>query len=238
MPHRNAPLTETGRLRPARCVVDDGWPVRRAAERFQVSHTTASRWANRYRRLGIAGMSDRSSRPHHQPAKTPARIEAEVIRLRREHRIGPLRLAGRTGIAPSTAHRILVRNSLPVLAACDRATDVRTPGEFQTAHIAGAYNVPLDTLREHRAELLAHLDEDVVLVCRSGARVAQAEQALAEAGLPDLRVLDGGMVAWEASGAPVNGGRSAGTWSARSAWSPDPSCSSPVWWACSCPECT
>ncbi|WP_412077298.1 leucine zipper domain-containing protein [Streptomyces xanthophaeus] len=56
--HRNAPLTETGRLRLARCVVDDGWPVRRAAERFRVSHTTAFRWAIRYRTLGVAGMSD------------------------------------------------------------------------------------------------------------------------------------------------------------------------------------
>jgi len=36
MVHRNAPLTETGRLRLACCVVDDGWPLRRAAERFQV----------------------------------------------------------------------------------------------------------------------------------------------------------------------------------------------------------
>ncbi len=31
VPHRNAPLTETGRLRLARCVVEDGWPLRRAA---------------------------------------------------------------------------------------------------------------------------------------------------------------------------------------------------------------
>jgi transposase len=51
MPHRNAPLTETGRLRLARCVVDDGWPVRRAAERFQVSPTTAARWAGLNRTL-------------------------------------------------------------------------------------------------------------------------------------------------------------------------------------------
>jgi transposase len=58
MPHRNAPLTETGRLRLARCVVDDHWPLRRAAERFQVSPTTAGRWAARYRRLGEAGMAD------------------------------------------------------------------------------------------------------------------------------------------------------------------------------------
>ncbi|MFD4915748.1 leucine zipper domain-containing protein, partial [Streptomyces virginiae] len=107
MPHRNAPLTETGRLPLARCVVDDGWPVRRAAERFQVSHTTAARWAGRYRQLGVAGMSDRSSRPHHQPSRTPTAVEQHVLRLRREHRIGPLRLAARCKIAPSTAHRIL-----------------------------------------------------------------------------------------------------------------------------------
>ncbi|MEU8918851.1 leucine zipper domain-containing protein, partial [Streptomyces nigrescens] len=66
MSHRNAPLTPTGRLRLARCVVDDGWPLRRAAERFQV-HTTAARWAGRYQLQGHAGLEDRSSRPHHQP---------------------------------------------------------------------------------------------------------------------------------------------------------------------------
>ncbi|MFS0697974.1 rhodanese-like domain-containing protein [Streptomyces nitrosporeus] len=87
-----------------------------------------------------------------------------------------------------------------------RLLDVRTPGEFQTGHIPGACNVPLDTLREHRMELGKHLDENVVLVCRSGARATQAEKALAEAGLPGLRVLDGGMTAWESSGAPVDRG--------------------------------
>ncbi|MFF7639823.1 rhodanese-like domain-containing protein [Streptomyces canus] len=87
-----------------------------------------------------------------------------------------------------------------------RLLDVRTPGEFRTAHIPGSYNVPLDTLREHRAELLHHLDEDVILICRSGARATQAEQALAEAGLPNLRVLDGGVMAWETAGGPLTRG--------------------------------
>lgn len=91
-----------------------------------------------------------------------------------------------------------------------RVLDVRTPAEFETAHIPGAYNVPLDNLREHRAELRRHLDEDVVLVCRSGNRAEQAEKALAEVGLPGLHVLHGGMVAWEGAGAPVNRGRQ--TW--------------------------
>lgn len=91
-----------------------------------------------------------------------------------------------------------------------RLLDVRTPAEFETGHIPGAYNVPLDTLREHREELRRHLDQDVVLVCRSGNRAEQAEKALAEVGLPGLRVLDGGMVGWAASGAPVRRGRQ--TW--------------------------
>ena len=87
-----------------------------------------------------------------------------------------------------------------------RILDVRTPGEFETAHIPGAYNVPLDLLREHRTELRTHLDDQVVLVCRSGARATQAEQALAGVGLPNLKVLNGGMLAWQAANAPVKQG--------------------------------
>ena len=83
-----------------------------------------------------------------------------------------------------------------------RLIDVRTPGEFEAGHIPGSYNVPLDLLREHRDELLNHLDDRVVLVCRSGNRAAQAERALAIAGLPNLRILTGGILAWrEAAGA-------------------------------------
>lgn len=87
-----------------------------------------------------------------------------------------------------------------------RIVDVRTPGEFESVHIPGAYNVPLDLLREHRDEFCAHLDENVVLVCRSGQRAGQAEQALREAGLPNLHILEGGMLGWESAGLPVNRG--------------------------------
>jgi transposase InsO family protein len=103
----------------------------------QVSHTTAARWAGRYWQLGAEGMHDRSSRPHHQPRRTPAVVEEQVVRLRREHRIGPLQPAARCGIAASTAHRILARHHVPPLAACDRATGAPTrryerarPGEL------------------------------------------------------------------------------------------------------------
>jgi len=87
-----------------------------------------------------------------------------------------------------------------------RLLDVRTAAEFTTAHIPGSYNVPLDLLREHRAELRQHLDQDVVLICRSGARAGQAETVLAAAGLENLHVLAGGVTAWEAAGAPLTRG--------------------------------
>lgn len=87
-----------------------------------------------------------------------------------------------------------------------RVLDVRTPGEFETVHIPGSFNVPLDTLREHREALRRHLDERVVLVCQSGARAEQAGQTLAEIGLPNLLVLDGGVAAWQAAGQAVERG--------------------------------
>jgi rhodanese-related sulfurtransferase len=91
-------------------------------------------------------------------------------------------------------------------ASPPRVFDVRTPGEFEAAHVAGAYNVPLDLLREHRDELIKHLDEDVVLVCRSGQRKTKAEETLREAGLSNVHILAGGITAWEAKGFAVNRG--------------------------------
>jgi transposase InsO family protein len=120
--HRNAPLSETGRLRLARCVVDDGWPLRRAAERFQVSPATAARWAGRYRQLGAAGMADRSSRPHHSPRRTPTRTERRIIKVRVLRRWGPARIGWLLGLHPSTVHRVLARYRLARLSWLDRAT--------------------------------------------------------------------------------------------------------------------
>jgi hypothetical protein len=111
-PHRNAPLTETGGLRPARCVVDDGWPLRRAAERFQVSVTTAQRWAGRYRESGEAGMVDTAPRGLVTArARTPTRTERRIVKVRVLRRWGPARIAYLLGLNPATVHRVLTRYS-------------------------------------------------------------------------------------------------------------------------------
>ncbi|WP_261900078.1 leucine zipper domain-containing protein, partial [Mycobacterium marinum] len=78
----NASLTPRGRLRLARCVVDDRWTYARAAERFQCSTATAKKWADRYRVGGPEAMVDRSSRPHRSPGRLPQRRERRIIKIR------------------------------------------------------------------------------------------------------------------------------------------------------------
>ena len=56
-----------------------------------------------------------------------------------------------------------------------RLLDVRTPAEYESVHISGSYNVPLDTLGEHATEIREDVDVPVVLVCQSGSRSRQAE---------------------------------------------------------------
>jgi len=87
-------------------------------------------------------------------------------------------------------------------AAATRLLDVRTPSEFDNAHIAGAYNVPLDQLHEHAHEVRAATG-GVILICQSGGRAQRADAVLRGAGMANVHVLDGGMQAWRAAGFAV-----------------------------------
>jgi transposase InsO family protein len=147
MSHGNASLTPTGRLRLASCVVDDGWPLRRAAERFGVSVTTTQRWAGRYREQGQAGMGDRSSRPNRCPAQLSTRIEHRIMGLRVSRRWGPARIGYRLRLAPSTVSKVLTRYEAPRLAWTDPATGCRLrakPKPFRYEHAAPGDLVHVD----------------------------------------------------------------------------------------------
>jgi rhodanese-related sulfurtransferase len=85
--------------------------------------------------------------------------------------------------------------------------DVRTPAEFEAAHIPGSLNLPLDKLGAHLDELSRGLCQPAVLICRSGNRAGQAERILAAAGVDGIQVLDGGILAWERAGGAVHRGR-------------------------------
>ena len=83
--------------------------------------------------------------------------------------------------------------------------DVRTPAEYESLHIPGSVNVPLDQI-DGQIDALAGHPGTVVVVCRSGARAAQAQAKLLAAGATDIVVLDGGVMAWDGAGHPVNRG--------------------------------
>jgi transposase-like protein len=114
MTHVNAPLTPEGRRRLAELVVVQGWSVRRAAERFQVSPATAAKWAVRYR----AGepMTDGSSRPLRSPSRCPRRLERRIVKLRYVRRWGPHRISYHLDVPRSTVGRVLDRYRMPLLA--------------------------------------------------------------------------------------------------------------------------
>ena len=137
MTHANAPLTPTGRLRLATLIVDDGWSCARAAERFQVSASTAYKWSRRYR--NGESMDDRPSTPARSPNRTPTRTEHRIIKLRHTRRWGPARIAYHLGLNPSTVHRVLRRYRAPKLACLDQATGLPVRREPPRSYV---YDTP------------------------------------------------------------------------------------------------
>jgi rhodanese-related sulfurtransferase len=85
--------------------------------------------------------------------------------------------------------------------------DVRTPAEFEEAHIEGAVLHPLHQLNPQEVQKLTHDKAACFVICRSGNRARQAADKLAASGITSLKVLEGGMSAWEKEGLPVNRGR-------------------------------
>ena len=147
--HSNAALTPLHRARLARLIVDQGWPVARAAERYDVSWKTANKWAARYREEGPSGMRDRSSRPHHQPNRTPAPVVRKIVHLRWKHRLGPVAIGDRLGLQASTVHAVLVRCRLNRLSHIDRLTgepvrryEHERPGSLLHVDVKKLGNIP------------------------------------------------------------------------------------------------
>lgn len=147
MSHANAALTPRARLRVAQLVVDQHVPISEVAARFQCSWPTVKRWAERY----AAGepMSDRPSRPRSMPGKTCPATTKRIVSLRLRKRIGPVQLAAAVGVAPSTAHRVLVRCGLNRLSHVDRATgepvrryEHEHPGDLLHVDVKKFGNIP------------------------------------------------------------------------------------------------
>lgn len=99
----------------------------------------------------------------------------------------------------------------PQVAAADVAAqaglvlvDVRSPIEFETEHISGSINVPLEALDSRHDEISR--SGQLVVICRSGKRAERAAYTLMGRGFQP-KVLEGGMVGWRKAGLPIREGK-------------------------------
>lgn len=108
MSHPNARLSAYQR----RLIVErvsSGWTVTGAAAAAGVSRQTASKWVNRYRRLGGMALCDASSRPRHTRPRIGRDVIKRVVKARLRFRRGPHWLGWHLGMAGSTAYLVLRR---------------------------------------------------------------------------------------------------------------------------------
>jgi transposase-like protein len=120
--------------------IASGRPVAHVAAEMGVSRKTADKWWRRWVAEGEVGLEDRSSRPHHCPHQTSARVEQRIVRLRQRRKLGPARISSIVGIPASTVHRVLCRHGLNRIAWMDRPTGhvirrIRTDRPGELVHI-------------------------------------------------------------------------------------------------------
>ncbi len=89
MAHRRAKLTVLGRQLLVDRIVVDGMAVAHAADMVGVSRQTAWKWLRRFEAEGVAGLEDRTSRPHHSPRALPQAQVDEILAARHAQRFGP-----------------------------------------------------------------------------------------------------------------------------------------------------
>jgi len=68
-----------------RLALQEGSNRRELCRRFGISRKTGYKMLARFAAEGVAGLGDRSRRPHHSPGRTPAAVEETVLRIREEH---------------------------------------------------------------------------------------------------------------------------------------------------------
>ncbi len=102
---------------------------------------------------------------------------------------------------PAAVQRLIDAGASPVLV------DVRSRAEYANGHARGAIPIPITEL--DRAQIKARLGDEagtvrpLYLICESGARAEQAAHRLADAGLHNVHLVNGGTAAWRSQGLPV-----------------------------------
>ncbi len=82
--------------------------------------------------------------------------------------------------------------------------DVREQSEWNELHVPDSTLIPLGTLPQRMNEVPK--DQQVVVICRSGNRSAQARDLLLQAGYENVTSVAGGIREWQAGGFPTVSG--------------------------------
>ena len=110
-PHSKAKLTAVSRAEMIRRIVDLHQSVAQVAAGFGVSERCAYTWLARFRAEGLAGLHNRSSRPHRSPRTThPLRV-ARVLALRRR-KLPAFQIARLAKLSKAAVSRLLHRHAL------------------------------------------------------------------------------------------------------------------------------
>jgi transposase InsO family protein len=115
--HKNARTTQLSRM----LIVErlaQGWSVASVATAQGVTAKTVRKWRDRHAAEGVAGLADRTSRPHRSPTRLSGEIESEIDHLRRQRLSGPA-IARRLKRPVSTVGVALRRLRLGRLSALD-----------------------------------------------------------------------------------------------------------------------
>ena len=81
--------------------------------------------------------------------------------------------------------------------------DVRTPTEFNEAHVAGAVNIPFDEIETGVVALGLETDQPIYLYCGSGRRAGIARESLQSVGYTEVVNVGGLEQALELAGEPA-----------------------------------
>ena len=185
-------------------------PFGAVCQEYGISRATGYMWLARFAEGGVAGIAERSRRPHTSPTLTAAAVEEQVVALRQRFPDwGARKLSVRLGqqgvvVPRSTLHRILLRHGL----VRDGDRHAPAPGRFERAAPNALWQMdfkgplwpgerlgPLSVLDDHSRYVIC-------LHQLAGTRTElvreQREGAFAACGVPEAMLMDHGVPWWNA----------------------------------------
>lgn len=115
--------------------------------------------------------------------------------------------AGLAGCGQQAGAYIDVQQAAEIQKQGGLLLDVREPVEYEEVHAPNSTLLPLNQIPGRVADIQAYKDKPVAVICRSGNRSERALYMLQKAGFTKAASVNGGMIAWEQAGLPVESGK-------------------------------